>query len=229
MIHRRTDLSSAPKISALSPVVVDFGGSQSGNRCMAILTVDACWTVRNWEQALCHIQQRYMERLISRRWETMPEINSYFACAQLINHHNTFGIWEKKGESAATYSVSVDPQIPIAGVAQWPTSLDCIQGFVGLYHMTYMHVSSYGNEPFAHLQLLQTGMATEIPVLNLGYQCGHILHNRFIQWTLPLSPIFPAGTYCKRWICTKPVSEDDTFNQHSNYRPKDFQAYCLPG
>lgn len=43
-----------------------------------------------------HITKVY-GRLISRRWETAPEINSYSACAQLLNHHNTFGIWEKRG------------------------------------------------------------------------------------------------------------------------------------
>lgn len=37
----------------------------------------------------------------------MPEINSYSACVQLINHPDTFGVWGGKGVSAA--SVSVDP------------------------------------------------------------------------------------------------------------------------
>lgn len=44
----------------------------------------------------------------------MPEINSYSACVQLINHPDSFGDVREKGESAA--SVSVDPRIPIAGV-----------------------------------------------------------------------------------------------------------------
>lgn len=59
-IHWQTDLSSVPKILALSPVVVDFGGSQSGNRCMAIFTQDACCTVYSWQQAISKIQQRYI-------------------------------------------------------------------------------------------------------------------------------------------------------------------------
>lgn len=70
----------------------------------------------------------------------------------MCSTHQSFRyIWDlsEKRESAA--SVSVDPQIPIAGVAEWPSSLDCIQGFVGLYHMTYMHVSPHGNEHVVHM------------------------------------------------------------------------------
>lgn len=85
------------KISALSPVVVDFGGSQSGNRCMVIFTVGACWTGHGSERALSKIQQKVHGRLISRRCEMMPEINSYSACVRYINHLDTFGIWAKRG------------------------------------------------------------------------------------------------------------------------------------
>lgn len=60
----------------------------------------------------------------------MPEINSYSACVQLINHPDSFGDVREKGESAA--SVSVDPRIPIAGVGDRSGSLDCILGFVGI-------------------------------------------------------------------------------------------------
>lgn len=77
----------------------------------------------------------------------MPEINSYSACVQLINHPDSFGDVREKGESAA--SVSVDPRIPIAGVGDRSGSLDCILGFVA--YMTYMHVSPHGNEHVVHM------------------------------------------------------------------------------
>lgn len=63
----------------------------------------------------------------------MPEIKSYSACVQLINHPNSFGDVREKGESAA--SVSVDPRIPIAGVGDRSGSLDCILGFVGIHDL----------------------------------------------------------------------------------------------
>lgn len=73
-------------------------GIQSGNRCMVISMVDACWTVCSWEQAaLRKIQQKVHERLISKKCEMMPEINSYSAYVQLINHPNTLGICAKRG------------------------------------------------------------------------------------------------------------------------------------
>lgn len=55
------------------------------------------WTACSWEEAWSKIQQKVHERLISRRCETMPEINSYSACVRLINHLDTFGIWAKRG------------------------------------------------------------------------------------------------------------------------------------
>lgn len=131
-------------------------------------------------------------------------------------HQSPRYVWDlsKKGESAA--SASVDPHIPIAGVAEWPTSLDHILGFRGsLPHDWRACVPTRKWTCYTHVQLLQRGTATEIPMLNLGCRCEHILHSRFSHWSLPLSPIFPAGISCGGWICTKSASGDHTYNRHS--------------
>lgn len=77
----------------------------------------------------------------------MPEIKSYSACVQLINHPDSFGDVREKGESAA--SVSVDPRIPIAGVGTDLVHL--IVSWVLWAYMTYMHVSPHGNEHVVHM------------------------------------------------------------------------------
>lgn len=81
-------------------------------------------------------------------------------------HQSSRYVWDlsKKGESAA--SASVDPHIPIAGVAEWPTSLDHILGFVGLYHMTDVHVSPRGNEHVIHMYSCCKGARLQ------KYQCS---------------------------------------------------------
>lgn len=61
----------------------------------------------------------------------MIKINNYPACVQLISHPDTFGIRVKRGNQLLA---CVDPQIPIAGVAERLS----IQGFVGLYHVTHL-------------------------------------------------------------------------------------------
>lgn len=142
----------------------------------------------------------------------MPEINSYSACVQLINHPDSFGDVREKGESAA--SVSVDPRIPIAGVGDRSGSLDCILGFVGI-HDLHACVPTRKWACCTYVQLSQIGIAREMPVLSLGYQCRSIQLMVFFHWSLPLSPIFPHEICFWDQICTKSASEDHTFNwQH---------------
>lgn len=75
-------------------------------------------------------------------------------------HQSSRYIWDlgEKGESAA--SVSVDPRIPIAGVAEWPS----IQGFAGSLPHDMSPTRKWAC--CTHVQLLQMGMDTEIPMLN---------------------------------------------------------------
>lgn len=217
----QTDLSSAPMVSAPSPVVVDFGGSQSGNRCMTLFSLRVP-TGLDWA-GLGSMQLRgsLEQNTTKGTWEAnFKEVWDDAWDKQLLSmcstHQSSRYVWDlsKKGESAA--SASVDPHIPIAGVAEWPTSLDHILGFRGsLPHDWRACVPTRKWTCYTHVQLLQRGTATEIPMLNLGCRCEHILHSRFSHWSLPLSPIFPAGISCRGWICTKSASGDHTYNRHS--------------
>lgn len=120
----------------------------------------------------------------------MPEIKSYSACVQLINHPDSFGDVREKGESAA--SVSVDPRIPIAGVGDRSGSLDCILGFVGI-HDLHACVPTRKWACCTYVQLSQIGIAREMPVLSLGYQC------RCIQLMVFFPLISPIITYIPSW------------------------------
>lgn len=146
---RKTTLGFVGKLIRVHPQTVrqqaqtlwTLERAKVGTGAWWFFTVDACCTA-SFKRNITKVH----ERLILRRCE----INGYSACVQPVNH--PWSIWDlrgKKEESAA--SLSVDPQIPMAGVAEWPRSVDCTQGFVGLYHMTGTHMSPHGNEHVTHM------------------------------------------------------------------------------
>lgn len=101
-------------------------------------------------------------------------------------------IWDrrKKGQSAAV--VSVDPWIPMAGVAQWPSLIVC--------------TVCVPTQKCTHVRLLLN--ATEIQTLELR---NRRRHKWFPHWSVPLAPIFPADI-----CCTK--SGSGGLYEHSYYR-----------
>lgn len=65
---------------------------------------------------------------------------------------------KREGGRRSAAGASVDPQIPIAGVAEWPTSLDCILGFAG--HMTPTHEHERVVHMYSWLQKYQRSTDT---------------------------------------------------------------------
>lgn len=121
VINWLTDLSLAPKDCSIKS---KCRGLWSEPEWEQVHSSYYCGCLLDCEQMTASLKQNTTKvhgRLISKRCEVMPEINSYPACVWLINHLSAFGVWVKREKSAA--STSADPEIPIAGVAEWPCSL----------------------------------------------------------------------------------------------------------